>query len=242
MSVIMSVVNQSRIKNKIVILDCCDSGAFGEFGTGSYLESGVTILAAAERGKSAYDNDEGHGRFTGLLCGALDGGAADCYGNITIGGIYGYIEKSFSAMRQSQKDKASQQNLEDHPSQQRPVFKSNVSELVTLRTVKPKVEKQKIEELTRLFSSPDIEFKLDPSYERTNAKDNIIEPKKPYAIDANISKLKTLQKLESIGLVEPVGEEHMYYAAMNSKSCRLTELGKHYWYLVKQEQTPPDAR
>jgi hypothetical protein len=43
-----------------------------------------------------------------------------------------------------------------------------------------------------------------------------------------------LQKLEGIGLVVPVGEEHMYYAAMNSKSCELTAVGKQYWKLVKE--------
>ena len=43
-----------------------------------------------------------------------------------------------------------------------------------------------------------------------------------------------LQKLEGIGLVVPVGEEHMYFAAMNSKACELTAVGKQYWRLVKE--------
>lgn len=43
-----------------------------------------------------------------------------------------------------------------------------------------------------------------------------------------------LQKLEGVGLVVPVNEEHMYYAAMNSKSCKLTPIGKRYWKLVKE--------
>ena len=45
---------------------------------------------------------------------------------------------------------------------------------------------------------------------------------------------KTLQALARIGFVEPVGEEHMYYAAMNSKPCKLTLLGTYYWLLVKK--------
>ena len=48
--------------------------------------------------------------------------------------------------------------------------------------------------------------------------------------------LKSLQKLESVDLVEPVDEEHMYFAAMNSKSCRLTPLGKYYWKLLKDDR------
>jgi hypothetical protein len=35
-----------------------------------------------------------------------------------------------------------------------------------------------------------------------------------------------LQKCRAAKLVEPVGEQHMYYAAMNSKSCRLTPAWK----------------
>jgi hypothetical protein len=42
-----------------------------------------------------------------------------------------------------------------------------------------------------------------------------------------------LQKLQSIGFVKPVDEEFMYFAAMKSKTCILTELGKYYWRLVK---------
>jgi len=37
-------------------------------------------------------------------------------------------------------------------------------------------------------------------------------------------------------LVVPVGEDHMYYAAINSKSCKLTILGEHYWKLVKKNR------
>ena len=41
-------------------------------------------------------------------------------------------------------------------------------------------------------------------------------------------------KNEGVGLVVPVDEEHMYFAAMNSKSCRLTKLGAHYWRLANE--------
>lgn len=39
-----------------------------------------------------------------------------------------------------------------------------------------------------------------------------------------------------VNLVVPVGEAHMYYAAMNRKSCKLTALGVHYWNLVKNNR------
>ena len=41
-----------------------------------------------------------------------------------------------------------------------------------------------------------------------------------------------LQRCRAAKLVEPVGEDHMYYAAMNSRSCALTPLGRHYWRMA----------
>ncbi len=83
---------------------------------------------------------------------------------------------------------------------------------------------------------PDEEFALNPSFEFTNDEGYIVEKRKPYANQDNVQVFKTLQELQSIGFVEPVGEEHMYFAAMNSKSCRLTELGKYYWRLVSSKR------
>lgn len=37
-----------------------------------------------------------------------------------------------------------------------------------------------------------------------------------------------------LNLVVPVGEEHMYYAAINNKACKLTAQGQHYWNLVNK--------
>ena len=42
--------------------------------------------------------------------------------------------------------------------------------------------------------------------------------------------------LESIGLIEPVNTEHMYFAAMKSLGCKLTALGRHYWRLAKDKR------
>ena len=47
-------------------------------------------------------------------------------------------------------------------------------------------------------------------------------------------KFKLLQKLQSIGFVKPIDEEFMYFAAMHSTGCKLTELGKYYWRLVNE--------
>ena len=77
---------------------------------------------------------------------------------------------------------------------------------------------------------------LDPSFESTNTLDNRHEVIEPYAIPENVNKLADLQKLEGIGLVVPTNEDHMYFAAMRSKSCHLTPMGKHYWRLVRDNK------
>ena len=159
----------------------------------------------------------GHGLFTELLCSALQGGAADFNGNITIGSIYAYIDRSFGEW------------------EQRPVFKTNVSAFVSLKKVEPKVPLSIFRELPNLFSFQDEIHSLDPSYEYTNCPEEQHKLVKPYANKDNVNKFKQLQQLQSIGLVEPVEEQYMYFAAMNSTGCRLTPLGKHYWRLVKND-------
>ncbi len=64
---------------------------------------------------------------------------------------------------------------------------------------------------------------MDSSYEDTE----------PNANPEKIKIFKDLQKMERVGLVVPVGEEHMYYAAIREKSCKLTAMGVQYWKLVQ---------
>ena len=45
-----------------------------------------------------------------------------------------------------------------------------------------------------------------------------------------------LQKYVKLNLVVPIGEEHMYYAAIHNKACKLTVQGQHYWELVKNNK------
>jgi len=43
-----------------------------------------------------------------------------------------------------------------------------------------------------------------------------------------------LQQCNRHSLIEPVDAEHMYFAAINSKGCRLTALGAYYRELAKR--------
>lgn len=217
MSSILEIVNRSRCQNKVVILDCCYSGNMGKYSpaaTTSMMSNGVTILTACRDDETSGEMG-GHGLFTELLCDALRGGAADFLGNITLGGIYAYIDRAFGAW------------------DQRPMFKTNVHAFSALRKVTPKVETEEIRKLTSIFIKPDVAYALDSSYEFSNVegKEGSVAP---YANPIHVDIFKTLQRLEGIGFVAPIGEEHMYYAAMHGKSCCLTSIGRYYWRLVNQ--------
>lgn len=216
---ILHIVNKSKCKEKIVILDCCYSGDMGSLGLGEQnitnISEGVTILTASRKNETSVEIGN-HGLFTSILIQALDGGAADILGRITPGGVYAYIDKALGEWGQ------------------RPVFKTNVTRFTSIRDVVPQVEIEKIRKICEYFPTADAAFKLDPSYEDTNMEEVEHKVVEPHAEEENVKKFKILQALEGIGLVVPNGEEHMYYAAMNSKSCSLTPIGQQYWRLVKE--------
>ena len=215
---VLTIANQSTCKEKIIILDCCYSGFAGSICTSGQdtatICQGVTILTASLNSEYAVEV-EGHGVFTALLIEALKGGAADITGHITAGGIYAFIDKALG------------------PWDQRPTFKTNVARFTSLRDVEPQVGIEIIRKLALYFSSDGAEFSLDPSFEPTNTPDYEFQIVEPYADNENTRTFADLQQLESIGLVAPTNEKHMYYAAMNTGSCHLTPTGKQYWRLVK---------
>lgn len=217
---VLNIANASRCKDKIIILDSCHSGFMGSISTAgqstAVINEGVTILTAS-RSIEASVEINGHGLFTSLLIEALCGGAADITGYITPGGIYAYIDKALG------------------PWEQRPVFKTNVTRFTPLRKVTPQVDISIIRRICTDFPSEDAEMPIDPSFEPTNSLDVMHEVIQPYANPDNTKIFSDLQKLEGIGLVVPVGEEHMYFAAMRSKTCALTSIGKQYWRLVKDK-------
>jgi len=207
MDTILNIANTSKAKNKIIIFDCCHSGAFGSpsnMDSKSHLAEGVVVLTASKDSESAVEID-GHGVFTDLLVDALQGGAATLAGDITPGSIYAYIDQALGAW------------------DQRPVFKTNVSQFISLRKIVPPIAPEILRKISEYFSNAEDEYKLDPSYEPTEDPRNKDHEKI----------FDDLQKMTQVGLITPIGEEHMYYAAINSKSCRLTALGAQYWKHVK---------
>ena len=206
--------NESPASNRIIILDCCFAGDAGNQRTtqsASVLREGTTILAAADKHEQANEHHHG-GIFTTLLLDALRGSAADILGNITPGAIYAHIDQSLGSW------------------EQRPVFKTHTRQFISLRKVAPQIFLPDLHRLTSLFPSADTLFRLDPSYEPGPA---VVSP--DFAPDPeHCAIFSILQNYCRLNLLRPVGESHMYFAAMHSAGCRLTPLGQHYWNLVNK--------
>lgn len=210
MNELLQIANDSPARNKIIILDCCHSGIAGNNAQNedkAVLKEGITILTASSADQYAMEKN-GSGVFTSLFVDAMNGSAANLVGDITPGSIYAHIDQSLG------------------PWEQRPIFKTNVRSFTTLRKVQSPISLSDLKQITQLFPVKSEHFKLNPSF----------EPDSNEPDEVNVEKFKILQKYNRINLVIPYGEDHMYYAAMNSKSCKLTILGEHYWSLVKNER------
>jgi Caspase domain len=210
LSQILGYVQASPVREVIVVLDCCFSGAAGgvpQLGSDlAVLRNGVTILAASRADQTSVETAAGRGVFSTYLCGALEGGAADVMGKVTMAGLYAYLDESFG------------------PWDQRPVLRANVDRLHELRRCAAAVPLEHLQRLPNLFTTADYEMPLDPSYEP--------DADPPHPDHEEI--FAVLQVCRAAKLVEPVDAEHMYFAAMQNKACRLTALGRHYRAMAEQ--------
>jgi hypothetical protein len=217
LSEILILANASRAKNKVIVLDSCHSGIAGTAPTGDQLATlseGLTVLTASTKDQYATEED-GRGVFTTLFVDALNGSAANLTGDITPGSVYAHIDQSLGAW------------------EQRPVFKTNVKQFVSLRIVSPPISTADLRRLTEFFPAPGFEFHLDPSYEpEMKGRD----PGMPAPNPENTRTFAVLQRYNRLNLLVPVNAPHMWNAAMESKSCRLTALGEHYRRLVEKNR------
>jgi uncharacterized caspase-like protein len=199
-----------RIKEIFIVLDCCHSGYAG----GTWIEphinivpNGVSILTASSSTQAAAEK-AGAGVFTSLVCDALEGGAADVLGNVTAARVYAYLDQTLGAW------------------DQRPHFKANLSKLEILRRCEPAVALETLRKSVKIFPKPEFVLDLSPAYEPTEEPHDE-EKEATFAI---------LQKYRAARLLVPIDEEHLYYAAINSKACCLTPLGRFYWNLVSRNK------
>jgi hypothetical protein len=214
---VMTMANLSHIQNRVIILDSCHSGVAG----GSALQQkiaeisdGVTILTASTAEQYATE-ENGAGVFTSLLVDALGGAAANLVGDVTPGGVYAHVDQSLG------------------PWAQRPVFKTNVKRFVSLRRVLPPLELAELRRISEFFPVSGFQFQLDPTFEPERHESWNTNPQGIPAPDPeHNAAFKILQKFNRVGLLVPNDAPHMWHAAMESKTLRLTALGEHYRQLA----------
>ena len=204
---VLERIGDSPVREVVVILDCCFSGGAGTLAVldreASLLRPGVSILTAS-RGDQIATEQAGRGQFSAFLEAALDGGAADVLGQVTVASVYAFLSESFDAW------------------DQRPTFKANIERLHPLRRCRSAVDIETLRSLTEWFPTPGHVLPLDPSY----------EPDAPPHDAEHEAVFARLQACRASQLIEPVGYKHLYYAAMKCGGCRLTALGRHYWHLA----------
>lgn len=208
MGQVLKLANDSKADEVLIVLDCCNSGQLGNppevDNTKVMLREGVSILTASRADQVSVEV-AGGGLFTSLINDALGGGAADLLGQVTAPSIYSYVEAALGAW------------------DQRPLLKSHVSKLLTLRMCEPAIERAILRELPKMFPVPAEDLFLSPEFEPSSGSG---EP-------AKTEIFRKLQALARVHLVVPVDVAHMYDAAMQSKACRLTASGRYYWRLAK---------
>lgn len=216
---IVTLANKSAFTNRVMILDSCHSGVAGGSAlqhSAAEIEEGVTILTASTAEQYATEDNDA-GVFTTLLVDALGGAASNLVGDITPGGVYAHVDQSMGGWGQ------------------RPVFKTNVQSFVSLRRVRPPIEIAELRRIVEFFPIPGHQFQLDPSFEPERPGTHpqpLLDVCAPDPV--NTAKFAILQKYKSNGLVVP-DAEHMWHAAMGSKTVRLTALGEHYRRLAEKE-------
>jgi hypothetical protein len=219
---VMTLACNSPAKNKIIILDSCHSGVAGtrpEAKGVSEVREGMTILTASTANQYAMESPGGgSGVFTRLFVDALGGAAANLLGDVTPGSVYAHIDQSLGPW-----------------GGQRPMFKTNVKSFVSLRKASPPIALADLQALAMHFPRADYDFPLDPAFEPERCQEQQLDPAIPPPDPKKTAVFAVLQRYVKVNLVRPVGETHMWHAAMNSKSCELTVLGQHYRQLVAEK-------
>ena len=213
----------SPARQVLLILDCCHSGDIANPAAMSppgardplaMIREDMTVIAASRAAEVAIESG-GHGLFTAALLDALEGGAADHMGFVTAPALYSYVSRRFTAW------------------DQRPVYKTNATEILVVRECEPLIERLQLRQLPVLFPTVDHRMRLDPEFEPEDEHGNVKEP-------VDREKVATAQLLKSYrdaGLIKPTDPRlQLYWVAKRSETVELTARGREYWWLIVNDK------
>ncbi len=222
MDELYSAAQRSLANSVLIMLDCCHAGGVGDVSGSAgdiplaLLRENLTVMAASLPMQAAAESSEG-GLFSAALRDALDGAAADIWGDISIASVYNVIERRFSLW------------------QQRPVAKSYVSRPIVLRRVRARLSQKELRRLTSLFPTAEYKYQLTPDHDPER---DIEEKSRTPEVQDKVEIGRIFKRYRDAGLVQAtiLGED-FYYVAQRSRTVELTLFGREYWRLVKPEDS-----
>lgn len=213
MADVLRLANDSPVRDVVILLDCCAAGELGHVchkEDRALIDEGLSIIAAARSTQEAVERGDG-GVFTSLLCEALDGGAADVRGMVTMASVYKYLDESFGSW------------------DQRPQLKAYVSQLVPLRRCEPTVPDELLRKLPALFPGVDAQRSPDAAAATTSAS-------APEVL-AVLQRYHAAKLVEPVGPAHAVASALVQSTTSTPSSSpshayRLTPLGRHYHHMA----------
>lgn len=223
MQEVVDLAIQSPARQILVILDCCHSGDIANPATlnkdagknpVATVRENMTVIAASRPSEGAIEAG-GHGLFTGALLDALEGGAADHMGFVTAPAIYAYVSRRFTAW------------------DQRPVYKTNATEVLSVRQCEPLIDRLKLQQLATLFPTTDHKYRLDPDHEPEDEHGNVKEP-----VDKEkVAVAQLFKAYRDAGLLKSSDPKlQLYWVARKSETVELTSRGREYWWLLVNDK------
>src|SRR5579864_2155208 len=223
MQEVVDLAIQSSARQVLLIMDCCHSGDIanpltmnkdGGKSPLAVVRENMTVIAASRATEGAIEAG-GQGLFTGALIDALEGGGADHIGFVTAPALYAYVSRRFTAW------------------DQRPVYKTNATEVLTVRECEPLIGRLQLQQLQTYFPEADYKYRLDPEYEPEDEHGNVKEP-------VNKEKVAIAQLFKvyrDAGLLKPSDPKlQLYWTARRSETVELTPRGREYWWLVVNDK------
>ena len=129
-------------------------------------------------------------------------------GFVTAPALYAYVSRRFAAW------------------DQRPVYKANATEVLTVRECEPLIARLQLRQLPQYFSKADDKYRLDPEYEPEDEHGNVKEP-------VNKQKVAIAQLFKSYrdaGLLKSSDPKlQLYWVARRSETVELTPRGRASW-------------
>lgn len=224
MNDVMTLANATPAREVVIILDCCFSGDGGNLSglqdaalapafrmSRAVMGEGVTLLAASRATQMAVETSE-RSAFTNLLLAGLAGAAADPLGNVTALSLYDCASRAFGSW------------------DQRPVFKSHVTQPSILRECNPSVDYDLLRRLTHYFPTADARLRLTPAHEGVRPVPTGAEPTDDQrAFDY-------FKRLRNAGLLATSQNKDLYFIALDASEVFLTTIGRYFWRLAFEKR------